>query len=119
MTRADWVVVSAATLLVGYLYLYFWIPAEHGSAVRIWTEGSAPSHVSLNEDREIAVHGTLGTSVIEIHDGQVRFKSSPCKNKLCIHRGWLTQSGETAACLPNRVVIQVVGGERAFDAVNF
>jgi len=49
----------------------------------------------------------------------VRFVQSPCTGKFCIHSGWLRHSGEVMACLPNGVFVELVGGERRFDSINF
>ena len=63
----------------------------------------------LSEDRELAVAGPLGDSLIHIHDGAVYFVDSPCQDKICISVGSLRDVGQWAACLPNRVFVTIVG----------
>ena len=66
----------------------------------------------LEEDRTLEFEGPLHEhTVVEIKDGQARFVSSPCRDKICIAAGWLDQSGQWTACLPNRVFVRVEGGE--------
>ena len=65
----------------------------------------------LDVDRTIPVAGPLGDTVVEIEEGRVHVHSSPCRDKLCIAAGWLDQSGQWTACLPNRVFVRVEGGE--------
>lgn len=36
--------------------------------------------------------------------------SSQCPDKICVHAGKLTRSGETALCLPARVTLRLEGG---------
>jgi hypothetical protein len=64
---------------------------------------------SLTEDRVIAVAGPLGDTIVEIRDGAVRFVESPCRDKICIAAGFLNETGQWAACLPNRVFVTVSG----------
>ena len=64
---------------------------------------------SLTEDRTIAVAGPLGDTILEIRDGSVRFVESPCRDKICIAAGFLGETGQWAACLPNRVFMTVSG----------
>ena len=50
----------------------------------------------LDEDRRVEFQG-----------GRARFVSSPCRDKICIAAGWLEADQQWAACLPNRVFVQV------------
>jgi len=72
---------------------------------------NAPNYVK----RVIGIPG----DTVEIHDGAVRFVSSPCAGKLCVHAGWLKNGNDFTACLPNRVSIAVIGGSEGYDSVNF
>ncbi len=119
MTRADVVVLLAALALLPYLYARFWNPGAPGTDAEIWVDGKLQAVVSLRQDRRLSVAGALGTSVLEVRDGRLRFLSSPCQGKVCVHTGWLSHSGELAACLPNHVTAQIVGAERCYDAVSF
>ncbi len=119
MTRADWVVVTAAVALLGWLYAAFWHSSAPGDEVRILVGGKEVQRLSLHQDRHIEVDGAIGPTTLEIHDGQARFVSAPCTGKQCIHAGWLSHGGEFAACLPNRVSLYVVSAETRFDTVNF
>lgn len=41
--------------------------------------------------------------------GRIRFEWADCPDKTCVHTGWLTRAGQSAACLPNRVLVKLVG----------
>jgi hypothetical protein len=119
LTRADWLVLIAAIVLLPGLYLRYWGDQGPATAVRISASGQQDITLPLSSERRIDVHGPLGDSVIEIHAGRVRFVSSPCHGKQCVHSGWLSHSGELAACLPNGIMVSVIGRERQFDSINF
>jgi hypothetical protein len=62
----------------------------------------------LDQDRTLEFEGPLQEhTVVEIRDGRARFVSSPCRDKICIAAGWLEEDQQWAACLPNRVFVQV------------
>jgi len=44
---------------------------------------------------------------------------SPCRGKVCVHGGWLTEAGELLACLPNKIMVRILGSDSRFDAMNF
>lgn len=58
----------------------------------------------LNTDREIIVNGLLGESKIVITNREIRFDSSPCRDKLCIKAGVLKNS--PIICMPNGISIR-------------
>lgn len=119
MTRADYLVVIATLIFLAWLYPYFWGNGSRGEQAVVRAVGQQATYYPLTENRRITVRGTLGNSIIDIHDGRVRFVDSPCQGKQCIHTGWLNADGQIAACLPNGVSVTVQGRDSRFDAVNF
>lgn len=56
--------------------------------------------------------------VIEIKDNKAWFVQSDCPDQLCVNQGYLAQGGDMAACLPNRIILQLTGpSEPSIDAV--
>ena len=76
----------------------------------------------LNRNATYRVPGSLGISEVEVRDGRVRFVSSPCRGKQCVHSGWAQRGGEFVACLPNRVSFTVLGAGAHgdyYDSISF
>ncbi len=119
MTLADRIVLLFAAALIIGLYVTLWSRHDAGTMVRIKSNQQLVNTVSLNDSQEIHIAGALGDSIIEIKDHQVRFRSSPCNNKTCILHGWMHQAGEVMACLPNQVIVEVLGDNKKFDAISF
>jgi hypothetical protein len=117
MSRGDVLAIALAAALVGTLYAHFWQPAVAASHVEVRVGGERVGRYPLNEARELGVEGRLGTSLLKIEDGRVRFLRSPCRNQVCVHSGWLDRGGDAAACLPNRVSLGLVGGDAALDGI--
>lgn len=119
LTRGDSVVWLLAALLITGLYARYWVADSHGAEVVVLVDGKRWARLNLFNAQDIEVPGPLGHSHIQVRDGQVRFVDSPCPNKQCIHTGWLSQGGEVAVCLPNKISVQVLADDPRFDAVNF
>ena len=48
----------------------------------------------------------------------VRFAESDCPDQVCVRSGLLTRAGQSAVCLPNRVIVRLTGAQApAVDAV--
>lgn len=69
----------------------------------------------LDQDLRLDFPGPAGLSTVEIHDHQAAFVEAPCPDKLCIHQGRLKTANAWAACLPNRVIIRIVGSTSIED----
>jgi hypothetical protein len=118
LRAGDIFVLALAAAVVGGAYGAFWTQRAPGRAVVITVDGRQQEERLLTTPAAIEVQGLIGTSRLVIEDGRVRFVDSPCNGRYCVHAGWLSRSGQVAACLPNGVVIEVEGGERAYDAIN-
>ncbi len=120
LTRSDWLVAGAALLLLAWLYATLWSSgAGAGSEVHILVDGRELPPISLQQRRTITIDGSIGSSTLRIENGRIRFISSPCSGQQCVHTGWLSHSGEFAACLPNRIALQIAGDGARFDTINF
>nr|WP_240901293.1 NusG domain II-containing protein [Thioalkalivibrio sp. XN279] len=119
MRPADLVVIVAAGLLVGASWAALWSGGGAAEYAEISAPDAAPQRLALAADTVVEITGRLGASIIEVRGGRVRFNDSPCVGRQCVHAGWLSRSGQVAACLPNGVVVEVAGGRREFDAVSF
>ncbi len=107
-TLADRIILVLAILLIGWLYLHYWgTSSQLASYALIFTPFQSPQKVSLQHSQRLQVQGRLGVSLIEIEAGRIRFHTSPCHGKLCIHAGWLNHGGQLVACLPNQVSIEL------------
>ena len=119
MTRADRLLLFIALCTLPLLYAQLWQADGPASHLRVQAGNAAPVETPLAADRTLHVHGPLGDSVIEVSRGRARFISSPCAGQACVHSGWLQTAGEVAACLPNRISLQIVGDQPRFDSINF
>lgn len=116
-TPGDLVLIALLLLLSG---LSFWINRAttlEGSWAVIHLQGDEIARLPLNKNRRFEVTGPLGKTNISIQDGQVKIESSACPHKLCTQMGPASRTGELLVCVPNLVVVQVVGHRNSFDFI--
>lgn len=118
LLTGDWLVIGASLLLVGYLFQSLW-HNEHAAKVQITVGNKIYATYSLNQQREVHVHGKLGDAVISIAQGNVRFAKSPCQTQYCVHQGWLSRAGQAAVCLPNQISLELLGENKPYDSLNY
>lgn len=114
----DWLVILASLLTVFYLFQSLW-SNEHAAKVQIRIGDKIYATYSLNQQREVHVHGKLGEAVISIAQGKARFAKSPCQTQYCVHQGWLSHAGQAAICLPNQISLELLGESKPYDSLNY
>lgn len=114
----DWLVLIIGLLVVIALFKTLWTN-EHAAKVQIRVGDKIYATYSLNQQRDIHVHGKLGDAVISIAQGKARFAQSPCHTQYCVHQGWLTRAGQAAICLPNQISLELLGEKKVYDSLNY
>ena len=118
ITTADKILVAALLILNGWLFANWGTGFSKGDWVVVTVNEKETIRLSLNADQTTHVKGPLGLTEVEIKKGQARIVRSPCKNKICIKSGYIRYADRVTACIPNRVVVRIVGkNHRGVDAV--
>lgn len=118
LLAGDWLVLIASTFCVIYLFQTLWTN-EHAAKVQIRQGNKIYATYSLNQQRDIHVHGKLGDATISIAQGKARFAKSPCNSQYCVHQGWLRHAGQAAICLPNQISLELLGETKPYDTLNY
>ena len=65
----------------------------------------------------ISVNNDYNT--IEIRGESIRIKGANCYDQVCVQFGFISKSGETAVCLPHKLVVKVesTAGEQPDDII--
>lgn len=106
----DWLVSALGVAIVA---LSAWLCWARGPVDRVLirSEGRPFAELSLHVPQTVSVPGPLGVTQVEIRDGEVRVARDPGPRQICVNQGWLSRPGQVALCLPNRVSIEVMGGQ--------
>ena len=114
----DYLTLLAGVLFTVWVSLTVWSGGIANTAL-IRSGGKVFREVPLSRDQQIEVPGPLGTSIITIEKGRARISSDPSPRQYCVRQGWLQQAGEIAVCLPNQVSVELTGGEKKYDSLNY
>mgnify|MGYP001351617723 CR=1 FL=1 len=118
LLAGDWLVLITSALCIIYLFQTLW-SNEHATKVQVRLGDKIYATYSLNQQREIHIHGKLGDAIISIAQGKVRFAKSPCHTQYCVHQGWLTHAGQATICLPNQISLELLGETKPYDTLNY
>lgn len=60
-----------------------------------------------NEGKRYPYKTQYGTNTVEIINQKVHILEADCPDQLCIHQGFIDQSGQILVCLPHRLVVEI------------
>ena len=104
--------------LAGGLILFacIWLAAQSllfsGPAVRaeISVDGTVVKILDLTEDQEFTVAGAGGGfNRLIVQDGEIWCEEASCPDKVCVRQGKQTYAGSSIVCLPNRMIVTIIG----------
>lgn len=116
--KTDLIVVAVVLLIALALFIPSLFKNDRLTA-EIFADGKIIETIELDEVGKAYKLTPKDGTEIEVDKGRIRFCSACCKDELCIKSGWLDKNGQTAACLPERIVISIRCGADAPDMLTY
>lgn len=90
--------------------------SNNGEKAFIYENGKLIKEVNLSEEKII----NYADMEIEVKEGRIRVLKSDCPQKICVQTGWISKPSQTIICVPNKVLIEIVGISNAeYNAVSY
>lgn len=101
------VLLAAAALLFAGREFFTGRPAV---MVSVSVDGTEIMTLDLNRNDDIVIESGNGqTNHLIIEDGKAFLTEASCPDKLCVRQGAISETGQSIVCLPNRVIVTIVG----------
>lgn len=125
LKKGDFLIAISLILLITASFfgmrVYKHFSQDTGHTALIIRDGKVLRSINLeavSKTESIKVDGKY-KHVILVEHGKIRFSEADCPDKVCVRTGWLENSGDIAACIPDRIIIKVVGRNGNVDAVSY
>lgn len=112
MKKKDFLLIAGILVLACAAFLLRGLFSGENREIRITVDGELYGTYSLDEDQTISINDT---NTCRIEDGTAKMIQADCPDHLCMKQNPVDENGGTITCLPNRVVIEAVGGEDKVD----
>ncbi len=106
---ADVILIASVLLVILSVFLIITFTREDGAVARVSVDGVVVGEYSLSSDGEYSING--GTNILVIENGRAYMKYAECPDGLCKNQGRVSRSGERIVCLPNRVMVEIIGAD--------
>jgi hypothetical protein len=124
VTRGDVILVISAVIVAILAWAGFtYLPAKHQELVAIVTvDGKEVSRLAVSTQtlKLVAIPVPRGEATLEYGHGKVRvlpMDHTVCPNEICWRTGWISSSGQSIVCVPNRMVITLQGLKSEIDLI--
>ena len=116
MKQRNWIwVVIFAAIFAGCLALWL-LPRGGGETVLVYQDGKLLRTLDLRQDTVFTVEGPAGENTVTVTGGEVFVSQADCPDQVCVRQGFISDGTVPIVCLPNQLVIEIVGGGEVFDA---
>lgn len=117
MRWGDGVVIALVLLLAGVIVLLL-AHGQRGDALyaEIYIDGVLTQRIALDAETSQELVLEEGNT-ITIDGNSASISHATCEDQVCVRTGTLTRAGQSAVCLPHRVVLKLQAAENEVDAV--
>ena len=116
MKKRDIILILSVLLIAAALFLVVELTKEDGAGVVVKVDGVEVAEYSLSKSGTYPLNG--GTNILVIEDGRAYLSDANCPDKLCVHQGKISRTGEVITCLPNKLTVTVFGAEESVDLIS-
>ncbi|WP_066714425.1 NusG domain II-containing protein [Clostridium sp. Marseille-P299] len=102
--------VIAGSTYLGYRYISQ-ADSDDDAVVVVTIDGKEYGTYPLNLDTKIEIPAKLGTSILEIKNGEAKMIEAQCPDQTCVIIGAIHNTGQMIICLPNRIIVEVKEGD--------
>ncbi len=111
---ADVILVASLLVIALSVFLVVSLTEREGAYAVVTVDGDEVARYSLERDGEYSING--GSNILVIRDGKAYISYANCPDKTCVHGNSvfgkkISSTGQRIICLPNRVMVEIVGAE--------
>lgn len=92
--------------------------SENNKAM-IYSDNKLVGEYVLSKDfqDEFTIKTENGYNTIKIENKKIWIKDADCPDKYCQHQGEISGDGQVIVCLPNKLLIKIVGNDKDIDFI--
>ena len=102
-------VIIVLTIAICILFFLHNFSFQEGTEVLVTVDGVEYGKYSLKKNETIQINEC---NVLKIDNGKVDMISADCPDQLCVKQKPISKVGESIICLPNKVVVSILGDSK-------
>lgn len=122
MTFADKILAGTLIFLavLAIIFQSLFLQSAKGERVLITVDGELyASYEFAEEIKTVEVETEFGSNTVKIDESSAWVEKASCPDKLDVKEGKISKTNQRIICLPNRLLIEISGGESKVDKVTY
>lgn len=120
MTKGDkyLIIIIIVASIVSLIFVKNYASAYDKKHVKIQVDGKDYKTIYFDPKitgKKLAIETEFGYNLVEINEEKVRVIEADCPDQLDVKQGYISKPGEVIVCLPNRLVIEIIGEKEDDD----
>lgn len=112
--RRNDIILLGVILLTTLLFaLFYFCTQKEGAYAVVLKDGAEIGRYSLANEKEISLSDQgQQTHLLKIEGGQASMEQAICPDQICVHHRPVSKVGQTIVCLPQKIVVKIVGANQ-------
>ncbi len=107
MKKADVILIACILTVSIICFLFFSFLSPLGNTAKIYIKNELTEELPLNQNITKTYKTDKGYNTVKIENGFVFVEVADCKNQVCVKKGKIARKGETIACTPHLLLVEV------------
>lgn len=120
LLKGDILIIVTIIVLATIIFIAMLPKTYSENTLEVYLDGELIHEIELSEEQTMVIEiDSVVHNTIEIHGTNVRIIEATCYDHVCENTGYISKAGEVIVCMPNKLMLKIVGIENddAFDAV--
>lgn len=107
MNKNDLKMIVIVLIIIAILFIVFYFNKDKAHTALVYYGSEKILTIDLNINKEYVVKGDNGDVVIKVLDKKIKVIEENSPYHLCSKQGYISNSGESIICLPNKIIIEL------------
>lgn len=111
MNKNDIKLIVIILIIIIILFLVYFLNTNKANMAYVYHENDLILTIDLSIDETYEVNGENGIVKIEVLNNQIKVVEENSPRHLCSKQGFISNSGQSIICLPNKIIIELPNNE--------
>ena len=109
LKRKEFIFLFIIALICGISVLFFHLNSQSSQKLYVVVSHQDENIlcVPLDEDLTKEIQTEEGYNILVVKEQKVYIESADCKNQICVQTSPIDEPGETIACLPHHLIVEI------------
>ena len=115
MTHKKFAIILGSVIIAALIFLLFGTKPNNNSKIaEVFSDGNLIRRIDLSavtDNYEFTVDYNGRSNTVAVKNGSISVVDADCPDRICVHTGEIRDGSAPIVCLPNKLIIRIVGSD--------